>query len=146
MYHKMHTLTQKQLSWATTKQTIAPKPRWRSSNDRVKIWSRHPASPPPPHLKLRTFARRNIILFISSNQQQKNLCSRCKGSNTILPRRLVALCFAFKVPFFLSPDENSCRHCTTALFVRFPCQADSLLRAEACRSAGGEINFSAHRV
>lgn len=106
-----------------------------------------PRESPPPHLKLCTFARRKIILFISSNQQQKNLCSRCKGFNTILPRRLVARCFAFKVPFFfLSPDENSCRHCTTALFVRFPCQADSLLRAEACRSAGGEINFSAHRV
>lgn len=59
-----------------------------------------PRESPPPHLKLHTIARRKIILFISGNQQQKNPCSRCKGSNTILPRRLVARCFAFKFPLF----------------------------------------------
>lgn len=82
----------------------------------------------------------------------ENLCSWCKGSNIKLPWLLSARYFALKIPVFwllMKIHAVAARLLFFFFFfflLRFPSQADSLLGAEECRSAGGEINFSAHQV
>lgn len=90
----------------------------------------------------------NAIYFKQSATE--NVCSWCKESNINLLWLLAAWYFALKISVFwllMKIHAAAARLLSFFFFLflpRFPFQADSLLGAEEYRSAGGEINFSAH--
>lgn len=76
MDHNMHKLTQKQLSWAVSRDCLQ-QTRARAQEETVQQRGKNLITSPLESrhtfpLKLCKFGRRKIILFISSNQQQKN--------------------------------------------------------------------------